>query len=177
VTIKPIRWFEVDADTPAAFYNPDINTCVFCLNYKDYNNLKAGVEPWFLTHSLVNIMLISEWGTDDWWVAINQGAQEMVNYAASDDEVGFKEGDFYGILWVLREVNRSPEVLVGLAYANAATPLIPVQGMIERPIPEGSKAWVTPQFSIPMQVEVQLLGESPKVAPLRVPRYKRTPVI
>jgi hypothetical protein len=56
VTIKSIRWFETPRGVPAAFHNSlspgEKGSFVVCLNYKDYDNLEAGVEAWFLTHEL-----------------------------------------------------------------------------------------------------------------------------
>lgn len=177
MTIKPIRWFESAIGIPAAFHNPNPKSCVVCLNYKDYNSISLGVEPWWLTHRVVPIPLIGEWGSDDWWVALQQGALQAVNYAGYNESIGFKDGDFYGIFQVHHEVGRSPRVLVGLAYANAATPLTSSQGMIEQEYPNYEHHhWLTSQFAIPLQIEVQLRGEIPEVIP-RVSRYRRTLVI
>lgn len=178
MTVKPIRWFEVTAGAPPSFHNHHPKSCVVCLNYKDYDNLAAGVEPWFLTNSVANIILISEWGPDGHWGALERGAQQMVDYAESDDAVGFKDGDFYGIFWVMYQgTERRPEVRVGLAYADSTTPLISISLVVERSYPNDEHhRWITPQFAIPLQVEVQLMGEAPKVIH-RVSRYKRTPVI
>lgn len=177
MTIKTIKWFEIPAGIPAGFHNPDPQSLVLCLNYKDYNNLKAGVEPWRLTHEIAILTLIGSWESDDWRVAFQQGAQEMVKEAASNDEGGFQDGDFYGVFWVQHEIVHRPVVLIGLAYANVATPLIPVQGVVERSYPnDGRHHWVTPQFAVPLQVDVNLVGEGTQVIP-RVSRYKRTLVI
>lgn len=172
MTTKTLRWFEAPKGVPAAFHNPSPpgdnpmgGSVVVCLNYKDYDNRAAGVEPWFLTHEIAVVTLIHEWGTEVWWNALKKGAQEMVDYAASDEEHGFNDGDFYGIYWICRdETSFRPEVYVGLAYANTQAPLKPVRGVEELPDHDASEnhTWVTPQFAIPLQVEVLLPGERPR---------------
>jgi hypothetical protein len=178
VTIKPIRWFEVSAEVPPAFHNPSQDTGVVCLNYKDHDDRSAGLEPWWLLGSIAVVVLISEsaWGPDGHWSALEQSAQQMLSYAESDDDVGFKEGDFYGIFWVQCEAEHRAKVHIGLAYANSNKPLRPITGVIERTYPNDDHTWVTPQCALPLQVEVQLMSGVPKVTH-RVSRYKRSPVI
>lgn len=180
MTIKPIRWFEVAAGVPPAFHNPTDRTGVVCLNYKDHDDRSAGLEPWWLLGRIAMVVLISEneWGPNGHWGCLEVGAQQMVNYAESDDDAGFQEGDFYGIFWVQREAEHRAIVHLGLAYASSASPLRHVTGMVERIFLDEHHEWVTPQCAIPLQVEVQLLSESPKVEVVhRVSRYKRAPVI
>lgn len=185
MTVKTIRWFEVPKGILAAFRNPSPpgenptrGFYVVCLEYKDYDNRKTGVQPWFLTHEINIIPLISEWGTEPRCVRLLTGAQEMVDRAASDEVHGFKDGDFYGIYCVDREDEQVP-VSVGMVYANSKFPLIPVaRGVAEIPALEDSVtyAWVNHQFTIPLRVEVQMPSERPVVVP-RISRYRRTLVI
>jgi hypothetical protein len=181
VTVKPIRWFEVTSGVPPAFHNPsDRSKGVVCLNYKDHDDRSAGVEPWWLLGRIAMVTLIGEgdWGNSAWWEALGRGAQQMLDYADSDEDAGFKEGDFYGILWVQHEVEHQAKVRVGLAYASSDSPLRPVTGMTEYDTRyDDHHTWVTPQFAIPLQVEVQLPGAIVPEVLHRVSRYKRTPVI
>lgn len=176
MTTKVIRWFEVATDIPSAFHNTE--TPVVCLNYKDYDDREAGVEAWFLTHEGISVVtLISEWNHGSLITQLERGAQEMIDYAASDTKYGFKDGNFYGIFWVHREDRGYAVVYLGLAYASLTNELTPVQGMKELDDwgPRDTH-WVTPQFVIPLKVEVRLPGEAPVVIH-RVSRYKRPWVI
>lgn len=179
---RNIRWFEGDEGAPLGFHNFSRN-CVVCLNYKDYDKLEAGVEPWYLTHKIVCPILINEWGPQGCYAALEQSAQQMVEYAESGpSDLGFSDGEFYGVFCTLTpnpyRTSRSSNVLVGLAYANASIPLVPIQGMQERSyyLDRGNVQWVNSQFAIPLQLEVQLPGESLRVAN-RVSRYRRDSVI
>ena len=159
MTSKAIRWFEVPTDAPAGFHTT--STPIVCLNYKDYDNRNAGVEAWFLTHNTAIITLISEWA-DPLWDQLKKGAQDMVDYAASDKEYGFRDGDFYVVFWIHREDRGYARVHLGLAYASLTNELTPIQGM--REIPTGDLEhhyWVTPQFALPLELEVTLPDEAP----------------
>jgi hypothetical protein len=168
---KAIRWFEVPTDAPAGFHTT--STPIVCLNYKDYDNRNAGVEAWFLTHDIAIVTLISEWA-DPLFEQLTRGAQDMVDYAASDNEYGFRDGNFYGAYWIHREDRGYAVVYLGLAYASLTNELTPIQGMKELPASLASHLWLTPQFAVPLQVEVRLPDE-PQVR--RVSRYNRAWVI
>lgn len=154
-------------------------SCVVCLNYKDYDNPEAGVEPWFLTNKVVVIPLLSSaWVSESWEDVLKRGAQEMIDKAASD-EFGFKDGDFYGVFWLEVGVRYWSLGHVGFVYASSESPLIPVRGLEEKDLSSRDDSyplWVTPQFAIPLQVEVQLPCESRVVIP-QGSRYMRSPVI
>jgi hypothetical protein len=189
MTLKPIRWFEAPSEVPAAFHNPLLNDAdptqdshVICLNYKDYDDFSAGVEPWSLTNRVASLSLITllhlsnSFGAGgDWWGALKIGAQEMIGYAASDEEHGFKDGKFYGVFWLSREgQDPRPLVMVGFAYANSIKDLVPIRGLKELQQNDQCLTWVTPNFAIPWSIEVDLADRP--IAP-RVSRYKRSPVI
>lgn len=180
MTVKPIRWFEVASAVAPAFHNSSQSTAVVCLNYKDHDDPAAGLEPWWLLGRIALVVLVSEndWGPNGHWGCLEVGAQQMLDYAEADADVGFQNGDFYGIFWIQQEVAQRAVVHLGLAYASSASPLRPVTGMVERTFIDEHHTWVTPQCALPLQVEVQIMGEAPKVEVVhRVSRYKRTPVI
>lgn len=123
MTTKRIRWFECSLGIPAAFHNT-AGRPVLCLNYKDYDNLKAGFEPWFLLNpSYSSVTLIREWGGESEFVQLERGAQSMVDYAAADTEIGFKDGNFYGVFW-----RGEGYTFLGLAYASLDNALTPREG-------------------------------------------------
>ncbi len=170
MTKKRIRWFEASLGIPAAFHNTT-GRPVVCLNYKNYDNLREGFDPWFLcnpTYSLVT--LINEWGGESERAQLERGAQAMVIHAAENTDFGFKDGDFYGIFWIGDEYT-----FLGLAYSSLDNVLTPVKGLIERYQNETSTfRWVTHQCQIPLVVEVNLGTHGPI---RRISRYDRDFVI
>jgi hypothetical protein len=177
VITKPIQWFEAPQGVPAALHTTEVP--VVCLNYKDYDDRKAGVEPWFLCNpALAIVPLLNEW-EDDMWAQLKRGAQEMVDYAIptpdTGPDFGFIDGNFYGIFWVQRGVESRDIVSIGLVYVNLTNVLTPCQGMKAVVALDDSKhVWVTPQCAIPLFVDVNLPSDQPI---RRVSRYKRKWVI
>lgn len=163
MTTKHIHWYKTTNGT-AAFYNsqrptdpPSRGELVVCLNYKDYNNgvplLEAGVEPWFLTHEFNPINLV-RFSNEPLWDNL---AQEMVDYAASDTEYGFMDGNFYGVFWIEQNIELQTIVHVGLAYASQTNDLIPFRDMVEVLAKDESRHMLlTQQFSIPLHIEVKM---------------------
>lgn len=175
VTPKLIRWFELtDGKVPPAFHTSTLTSVVVCLNYKDYDNRELGVKAFPLGRDRVALInLISEWSDEPLWDQLGSGAQEMVDCAASDAKYGFNDGTFYGIYLVQRGAATQWTVHLGLAYASLTNELTPVRGVQELPVKgELSQLWLTPQFAIPTQFEVQLPGEVNRVS-----RYERKWVI
>ena len=170
MTVKRIRWFKISRGIPAALYHTE--NPIICLEYKDFDNLDAGVGPCTLIRLGVSkITLIHNLRGQSMYEVLKKGAQDLIDYAASTK---FRDGNLYGIFWVVSEPDVS--VYVGLAYASLTNIVTPVRGMVEFFRDDADYSWVTPQFAVPLQVDVVLPGEASDRFH-RVSRYERKWVI
>lgn len=174
MALKPIQWFQVsDRFTNLSFHNPNpiSGSYVICLNYKGFSPSVIG--PWLLTQKVATVRMLHEWGDEPLLDQLKRGAQQMIDYAASDEIHGFQEGELYGVFRIEHAIEPSETVHLGLAYSRPSIKPIPVRGMDEIPANYGPNIWITPQIELPLQIEVRYPGEVIR----RVSRYEREPVI